>query len=146
MNARSAPHSLTELSATVSNTACKSNVVRLMTLSTSPVAVCCSRASFSSRVSRAIIASWPAETLKTTPFLRRVSALHRLAGSHFDWLPACFGVSAHCLPQGSGRDIVAGQVGALKVAGRKPPNVRFGSEADIPARSIDVRFTPKSGH
>jgi hypothetical protein len=25
-------------------------------------------------------------------------------------------------------------------------NVRFGSKADIGARPIDVRFTPKSGH
>jgi len=25
-------------------------------------------------------------------------------------------------------------------------NVRFGSKADIAARSCDVRFTPKSGH
>ena len=41
----------------VENTVVKSNVERLMTLSTSAVAVCCSSASFSSRVSRATFVS-----------------------------------------------------------------------------------------
>jgi len=53
---------------------------------------------------------------------------------------------SHCLPQGSGQGIVAGQVSALKVAGGRSRNVRFGSKADIAVRLRNVRFTPKSGH
>src|SRR5262249_28998744 len=55
----------------VSSTALRSKVERLITLSTSAVAVCCSRASFSSRVSRATSVSWPeAEELLWRPTLR----------------------------------------------------------------------------
>src|SRR6478672_7533074 len=50
MNALLAPHSLTELSATVSNTTLRSNDERLMTSRTSVVAVCCSNASLRSSV------------------------------------------------------------------------------------------------
>jgi hypothetical protein len=50
---RSASHNRAANLTSVSSTACRSKLERLMTLSTSPVAVCCSRASFNSRVSRA---------------------------------------------------------------------------------------------
>ena len=50
MLARSASHSRAADSTKVASTACKSNVERLMTLSTSAVAVCCWSASVSSRV------------------------------------------------------------------------------------------------
>ena len=49
-NARSAPHSRTAFSATVSNTGASSKAERLITFSTSPVAVCRSSASVSSRL------------------------------------------------------------------------------------------------
>ena len=35
---------------------------------------------------------------------------------------------------------------AVRYAQAGRPHVRFGSKADIPATSPDVRFTPKSGH
>src|SRR5262249_26511922 len=50
MKALLAPHSLTELSTTVSNTTLRSNAERLMTSRILEVAVCCSRVSASSRV------------------------------------------------------------------------------------------------
>ena len=49
MKARSASHSRTAFSASVSNTGCRSNVDRPITLSSSLVAVCCSSATRSSR-------------------------------------------------------------------------------------------------
>src|SRR6516165_3130221 len=64
MKARSASQSLTELSATVSKTGCKSNAERLMTLSTSAVAVCCASASVVSlkrRVFSIAITAWSAK-------------------------------------------------------------------------------------
>ena len=54
--------------------------------------------------------------------LRRIAAL---AVSRFNRLAACFGASAHCLPQGSGQSIVPGQTRTPEVA----MNVRFGSKA-----------------
>ena len=44
MNACSAVHNLAAFSTSVSSTGCKSNADRLITFSTSPVAVCCSNA------------------------------------------------------------------------------------------------------
>src|SRR5262249_48640106 len=63
------------LSAIMSNTGWTSVVERLMTLSTSAVAICCSRASFRSRVSPTTSGSWPEteELLWRTAF--RVLAL-----------------------------------------------------------------------
>jgi len=61
---RSASQSLTELSATVSKTGCRSNAERLMTLSTSAVAVCCASASVVSlkrRVFSIAITAWSAK-------------------------------------------------------------------------------------
>src|SRR5258708_26906108 len=57
MNERLASHSLTAFSANVSKTGWRSNVERPITLSSSLVAACCSRASASSRASRAIFVS-----------------------------------------------------------------------------------------
>jgi hypothetical protein len=51
---KSASHSRAANLTNVSSTAWRSKLERLMTLSTSPAAACCSCASFSSRVSRAI--------------------------------------------------------------------------------------------
>jgi len=51
MNDRSASHSLTAFSASVSKTGWRSNVDRPITLSSSLIAVCCSRASASSCLS-----------------------------------------------------------------------------------------------
>jgi hypothetical protein len=48
--------------------------------------------------------------------LRRRSALYRLAGSRFGWLPACSGAPSHYLPQASGQGIVAGQTSLPEVA------------------------------
>jgi hypothetical protein len=39
-----------------------------------------------------------------------------------------------------------GSGGSLHGINPEPPDVRFGSKADIQAPSSDVRFTPKSGH
>jgi hypothetical protein len=58
MKAKSASHSRAADAVNVSSTVCKSNVERLMTLSTSAVAACRSNDSFSSRVSRATSVSW----------------------------------------------------------------------------------------
>jgi len=52
--------------------------------------------------------------------------------------------SSHCLPQGLGQGIVAGQLSALKVAGKQSPNVRFGSKADIAEHDRHVCFVPKA--
>jgi hypothetical protein len=42
--------------------------------------------------------------------------------------------------------MVAGQAAGLEVVRLWLGNVRFGSKADIMAYSINVRFTPESGH
>ena len=60
----SASHSRAADSASVSSTVCRSNVERLMTLSTSAVAVCCcsdSRSSLSSRVFSIAMTAWAAK-------------------------------------------------------------------------------------
>ena len=76
MNPRSAPHSLTELSATVSNTARRSNAERLMTSSTSAVAVCCSSDSefaccsaSNSRVFSMAMTAWSAKVVNQLDLL-----------------------------------------------------------------------------
>ena len=74
------PHSLAERSTTASNTACRSNADRLISLSTSEVAVCCSRASFRSRASRAT-SIWPIRDE-----LRRGAALGALRPFSFNAL------------------------------------------------------------
>ena len=64
MIAMSASHSRAADSVNVSNTVCRSNVERLMTLSTSAVAVCCcsdSRSSLSSRVFSMAMTAWAAK-------------------------------------------------------------------------------------
>jgi hypothetical protein len=77
MIVRSASQSRPTDSTKVFKTVCRSNAERLMTLSTSVVAVCCFNASLSSRVSRATSVSWPAadELRRRTAFgaLPRVS-------------------------------------------------------------------------
>jgi hypothetical protein len=47
-------------------------------------------------------------------------------------------------PLGQRRRIVAGQTGSLEVVKTALSNVRFGSLADIAARLLHVRFTPKA--
>jgi hypothetical protein len=42
--------------------------------------------------------------------------------------------------------MVAGRTGSLEVVESVLGDVCFGSKADIGALSINVRFTPKSGH
>jgi hypothetical protein len=51
--------------------------------------------------------------------LWRITALkrRRLVASRFDRFAACSGAPSHCLPQGSGQGIVAGQSSTLEVAG-----------------------------
>src|SRR5262249_40591687 len=51
----------------------------------------------------------------------------------------------HCLPRGSDRASYR-VTGRLEVVRLTLGNVRFGSKADMAAHSLDVRFTPKSGH
>src|SRR6516164_5427967 len=68
MNERLASHSLTAFSANVSKTGWRSNVERPITLSSSLVAACCSRASRSSRVRASIVFSnsaWGSRTRST---------------------------------------------------------------------------------
>jgi hypothetical protein len=74
-----------------SNTDSRSPGDELMTRKISAVAVCCSSASFSSRVSRAIFVSCPAaEERRTAHGLWRIAALYRyrLATSRFQWFTA----------------------------------------------------------
>ena len=70
--------------------------------------------------------------------LRRVPALYRLAATRFGWLASGSGASSHRLPLGSGRGIVAAQRGVLIVA--------ESSFDRSPLSTVDVRFTPESGH
>src|SRR6266403_1443335 len=77
MNDRSASHSLTAFSASVSKTAWRSNVERPITLRSSLVAACCSRASASSRISLEF--SFSASMLAGA-CLRVVAALRAAAG------------------------------------------------------------------
>src|SRR5262249_35620083 len=69
-------------STSVSSTVCRSKVERLITLSTSAVAVCCSRVSCSSRRSCATSVSWPEaeELLWRTAFRVFTLRLRALAG------------------------------------------------------------------
>src|SRR5262249_47940564 len=69
MVARSASHNLAADSTSVSSTVCRSNVERLMTLSTSAVAVCCcsdSRSSLSRRVFSIAITAWRAKLVTSS--------------------------------------------------------------------------------
>ena len=69
MAAMSASHSRAADSTSVSSTGCRSKVERLITLSTSAVAVCCcsnSRSSLSSRVFSMAITAWSAKFLTSS--------------------------------------------------------------------------------
>ena len=76
-----------------------------MTWSTSDAAVCCSRASFSSRISRAISpCSLAAEEVSAGRLLRRAAALQlwRIWASCFERCAADLGAPLHWLPRGLG--------------------------------------------
>ena len=73
-------------STNVSSTGCRSNGERLMTLSTSAVAVCCSSASLSSRVRCLHLVEQP----------RVLDRDHRLVGEGGDQLDLLVGERPHC--------------------------------------------------
>src|SRR6516164_230383 len=142
------------LSAIMSNTGWTSVGERLMTLSTSAVATCCSRASFSSRVSRATSVSWPAtkepraptdsgalrrfdvttlwrcDLARSRPALeRRLIAFPRLRTRHRD------GSDYHT---GGGRG--AGLSGSVQCS----PMSADGSSVNISQCPANVRYSPKA--
>ena len=71
--------------------------------------------------------------------LWRIAALCcRLATLRFGWFAACSGASAHCVPRGSGKGIVAGRISALEVAG---PGVGSGSPDSPPMSALGQKRT-----
>ena len=76
--------------------------------------------------------------------LWRIAALQRLAALRFYCFAACFVGPSHCLPRGSGQNIVTTRTSTLKGVGTKPADVRFGPKADMCSAIGHVRFLPKA--
>ena len=81
--------------------------------------------------------------------VRRLAAFRALR--HFNVLRRCiftalprFVGPSHCLPRGSGQNILTTRTSTLKGVGTKPADVRFGSKADMCSAIGHVRFTSKS--
>ena len=89
-----------------------------ITFSTSDVAVCCSSASFNSRLSRATSASSPTggDLSGRAAFCAFGRFGGRFSASRFERFATCAGAPCHRLPRGSGRGIVSALIGALEVA------------------------------
>src|SRR6516165_8134037 len=126
------------LSAIMSNTGWTSVVERLMTLSTSAVAICCSRASFSSRVSRATSVSGLVELRERTAFgaSRRSGFVVLRRCDLADWPPA-LERRLIAFPEAQDKALQAVRLAHQKWQGCRfervtqgLANVRFGSKAD----------------
>src|SRR5262249_11094307 len=108
------------------NTGSNSTTELLMTFRTSVVAVCCSRAAFSSRL-RVATCFW--RSAVDAPLFRAFRALGapRAAARRLPMSPLC-----------------AVRGGPILWKFRRPRHVRFGSKADMCGATANVRFTPES--